>query len=142
MKCFSKFMSANLAPKIVPKWATNLENRGLVGGPIGFWDQKSSKFRSCVLLWLLGGLGGVLGASCGRFGAVLGPSWGRLGPSWVRLGDSGRLLESILLHLGASWTRLAASSKRLAASWAASSGNLGSKTTNHMSDSIFGTIFC
>ena len=40
--------------------------------PIGLWDQKSSKFRSCVLLWLLGGLGGVLGASWGRFRSVLG----------------------------------------------------------------------
>ena len=101
MKCFSKFLSANLAPKLAPKLyqngPTNLENRG--------WeDQKSSKFRSCVLLLLLGGLGGVLGASWERFGTVLSGSWLPIWfPKWSQ--DAQKIDPKIDHFFDVSWNR-------------------------------------
>ena len=65
------------------KRAKNLENRGPGGYPIGFWDQKWTKFRSWMLLWLLSCLGGVLEslkkfweAFWDRLERLLGPNLG------------------------------------------------------------------
>ena len=74
----------------------------------------------------------VVSWSC--LGGVLQSAWRPLGPSRVRLVVSRVLVESMLAHLGASWDCLVASSERLAASWDASSGELGPKTTNPISD--------
>ena len=74
------------------------------GGPIGFWDQKSSKFRSCVLLLLLGGLGGVLGASWERFGTVLSGSWvPTWSPKWSQ--DGQQIDSKIDNFFDVSWDR-------------------------------------
>ena len=74
------------------------------GGPIGFWDQKSSKFRSCVLLLLLGGLGGVLGASWERFGTVLSGSWLPIWfPKWSQ--DAQKIDPKIDHFFDVSWNR-------------------------------------
>ena len=81
---------------------SKIEARG--GYPIGFWDQKWSKFRSWVLLWLLACLGGVLGASWGRFGTVLSGSWV---PTWVpKRSQLGQKIDPKIDHfLDASWNR-------------------------------------
>ena len=63
-----------------------IEARG--GYPIGLWNQKWTKFRSWVLLWLLGCLRGVLGASWRRFGTVWSGSWVPTWvPTWSQLGQ-------------------------------------------------------
>ena len=78
------------------------------------------KINSNLLLWHLGCLGGVLGASWGHLGGVLGWLWivlGRLGASWGRLGGIlGRLggvlrgsesfLGRLVSVLEASWSVL------------------------------------
>ena len=81
---------------------SKIEARG--GYPIGLWDQKWTKFRSWVLLWLLGCLGGVLGASWGRFGTVLSGSWV---PTWVpKWNQLGQKIDPKSDHvLDASWNR-------------------------------------
>ena len=83
---------------------SNIDGGG--GNPIASWYQKSSKIRSGVLLWLLGGLGDVLEASWSCPGAVLGASlgssWGVLGSSWGRLERVGGLLERHVGVLGVS----------------------------------------
>ena len=83
---------------------TTFQNRGQGGYPIGRWVQKSTKFRSWVLLWLLGCLGGVLGASWGRFGTVLSGSWV---PTWVpKWSQLEQKIDPKINHfLDASWNR-------------------------------------
>ena len=78
------------------------------GYAIGFRDPKSTKFRSWVVWWLLGGLGGVLGPSRKRFGEILGASWGCLGSFWGRIGAPWGSLRGVLGRLGVVLGRLGA----------------------------------
>ena len=66
--------------------------------------QNWTKFRSWVLLWLLGCLGGVLGASWERFGTVLSGSWV---PTWVpKWSQLEQKIDPKINHfLDASWNR-------------------------------------
>ena len=90
------------------KRAKNLENRGPGRYPIGFWDQKWTKFRSWMLLCLLSCPGGVLENwkknSGKRFGTVLSgslvPTWV---PKWSQLGQ--KIAPKIVHFLDASWNR-------------------------------------
>ena len=112
MKCFSKFLSANLAPKVVPKWAHKPRKSRLGEGlPSGFGTKNRLNFDlvcSC-------GSWAVLVASWGRLGAVLGPSWGRLGCVLGILGGFLRASWRILGRLGAVLRRLQSVWRRLGA---------------------------
>ena len=93
------------------KRAKNLENRGPGGYPIGFWDQKWTKFRSWMLLWLLSCLGGVLEslkkfweAFWDRLERLLGPNLGpKMEPTWAKNRSKNRSFFGCLLESIFSW---------------------------------------
>ena len=101
----SKFPSANLAPKIELKWATNLENRGQGGGtPSDFGTKNGPNFDlgcSCGSWAVLVASWECLG---GRFGTVLSGSWV---PTWVpKWSQLGQKIDPKIDHfLNASWNR-------------------------------------
>ena len=101
-----------MAPKFEFKRAKNFENRGQGGGyPIGLWDQKWTKFRSWMLLWLLSCLGGVL-ESLKKFWEafwdslerLLGPNLGpKMEPTWLKNRSKNRSFFGCLLESIFSW---------------------------------------
>ena len=113
MKCFPSCLAQTWHQQLHQHGSKNFENRG--------WPQIVQiliKFLSWVLLWLLGCLRSVLGASWGRFGTVWSGSWVPTWvPTWSQLGQK---IDPKIDHvLDSSWNRFVGGflGAKMEASW-------------------------